>query len=431
MKNINTLKILQKKAEQEGIDLPLSSFASIDKQIEDGKDYLAKLMGDRKIVEKEELTVINMDDEVKELGFNQYLKQLLNQPYFRNLYALRLFIRKCGAKAFYDNKVPENMVQTIVNEKGYDEEISIPKGMKISRAFKFFVGKNATILDELQVKYSQVINISSLSGKLCVSVDAMDFLTMSVNNNNWRSCMALDGEYGMGTVSYAADKYSFMVYLKSDKEDENLPTIQKDIKWNSKKWRCLMYFDKEYKTIVSTKQYPFTSCKLMEEAVELIKEAFNLQDWHYKTVSSVHDLNAFIGTKGLVYNDLESNSSKLLIHSLSKEPNSSMTANIVVGEDVKCPKCQSNDADYGESVICGECADRVICDNCGGVVAGDEMTYYIDGMDICEDCLSECAVICDCCDEIMWEDDERVVWTDTGEVYCLSCFQEIEDSQED
>ena len=252
---------------------------------------------------------------------------------------------------------------------------------------------------------------------------------MSVNNNNWRSCMALDGEYAAGTLSYAIDKYTMIVYLKSDKEDEKLKGVPDDVKWNSKKWRCLLYFDEDYKTILSTKQYPFTSSQLMEQAMLFVKDALHLENHEYKSVNSIYDFNIFLASKGLIFNDLEANNNGILIHSLIPK-NFDMKnekVRIIPGDDVKCPNCNIDNIDYGGSFICSECADRSICENCGGPIANEDEFYYVDGMQICEDCMTECCVVCDCCYEAFWSDDSDLVYTDDGLVYCSSCYEETEE----
>lgn len=425
MKNIKAIRTLQYCASQEGFDIPLDNFTNIDNKIEANKETIRNMMGGNKVIVKDTETQIKVDDEVKELGFNQYLKVLIEIPYFKNLYVLRRFIRDCGAISFYDNKTTEEMSYRIINQKGYEEMVRIPQGMKITRALKFFTLGDDKLLNMLQTKYSQIINTSVITGRMCVSVDPMDFLTMSVNNNNWRSCMALDGEYAAGALSYAVDKHTFMVYLKSDKEDENLKGVPSDVKWNSKKWRCLMYFDEEYETIISTKQYPFTSSKLMEEAIEMIKEVFGLENWTYKTIDSLYDLNISTYSKGLIFNDLEAMNSKMLIHCLVKDLDKD-DRKIFAGEEVLCPNCNGDIIDYGGSFICSGCAERSICENCGGPINSNDELYCVDGMEICYDCMSECCVVCECCYETFWSDDPDVVYTEDGTVYCSGCFDEME-----
>lgn len=427
MNNSKAIRVLQYNTAKEGYDLEFDKFDGTNDLIVEKKSKILSMMGGKPIIEKEEAVSIKVDDEVKDLGYSQYLRLLIETPYFKNIYVLRRFIRDCGAITFYDNKTTEDLSYKVVSSKGNEEIIRIPQGMKITRALKFFTCGDEKLLNMLQTKYSQIINTSDIGGKLCISVDPMDFLTMSVNNNNWRSCMALDGEYASGTLSYAADAYTIMVYLKSDKEDENLKDVPNDIKWNSKKWRCLMYFDKDYNMLLSTKQYPFTSTQLMEQATKFVKETLHLENYEYKKANSIYDYNVSLGSKGLIFNDLEANNnSKMIIHSLIKKGYENVHTVVCPGEDVLCPNCGAGLIDYGGSFICSECADRSICENCGGPIAHDDERYLVDDMEICEDCMTESCVVCDCCYEAFWSDDPDIVYTEDGMVYCSCCFDSLD-----
>ena len=152
MKNIKAIRTLQYCASQEGFDIPLDNFTNIDNKIEANKETIRNMMGGNKIIVKDTETQIKVDDEVKELGFNQYLKVLIEIPYFKNLYVLRRFIRDCGAISFYDNKTTEEMSYRIINQKGYEEMVRIPQGMKITRALKFFTLGDDKLLNMLQTK---------------------------------------------------------------------------------------------------------------------------------------------------------------------------------------------------------------------------------------------------------------------------------------
>ena len=69
----------------------------------------------------------------------------------------------------------------------------------------------------------------------------LDYLSLSENTYNWRSCHSLDGEYRAGNLSYMMDKSTVICYLKSN-DDVILSNFGPEVKWNSKKWRVLLYF---------------------------------------------------------------------------------------------------------------------------------------------------------------------------------------------
>ena len=83
-------------------------------------------------------------------------------------------------KSFFDNKV------TTPYEIGNNK---INVGMKLSKAFKFFI-EDKEELDKYQTMASRLIQNNVLSGELCGSVHPLDFLSSSENAYNWRSCHA-------------------------------------------------------------------------------------------------------------------------------------------------------------------------------------------------------------------------------------------------
>ena len=134
-------------------------------------------------------------------------------------------------KGFFNNLTTEDFTSP--------EGIEIRKGTKIVKAFKHFV-KDERCLTDIQNAASRIIQENKIEGKLCFSIHPLDYLSSSENTHNWRSCHALDGEYRAGNLSYMMDTSTIVCYIKSD-EEENLPNFPKDIKWNSKKWRVLIF----------------------------------------------------------------------------------------------------------------------------------------------------------------------------------------------
>ena len=143
-------------------------------------------------------------------------------------------------EGFFDNCVIEEHV--VPNNK----RTIITKNSKIVKAFKYFI-ENEKELNDLQSKASQIIQESKLEGTLCFSVHPLDYLSVSENAYNWRSCHALDGEYRAGNLSYMMDSSTIVCYLKGDK-DTKLPNFPEDVIWNNKKWRVLLYLSNDWNT---------------------------------------------------------------------------------------------------------------------------------------------------------------------------------------
>lgn len=160
---------------------------------------------------------------------------------------------------FYSNIV--NSDYHLINGK------LITKGSKIIKSLKYFTEDEKT-LNYLQSYASRLIQQDKITGYLCLSVHPMDYLTMSENNNNWRSCHSLDGDYRSGNLSYMCDKTTIVAYIRSEK-DVFLPKLHTT--WNNKKWRVLLFNPEGCLFQFLGRQYP---CEL-EDGLKLISMAWD------------------------------------------------------------------------------------------------------------------------------------------------------------
>lgn len=128
---------------------------------------------------------------------------------------------KTNSEGFFNNQV---MFQF------NSDALKIPKGMKLVKAFKFFES-DPDVLSKIQSAASMLIQENCVSGRLCLSVHPLDYLSASENNHNWRSCHALDGDYRSGNLSYMVDSSTIMCYIKT-KDNEILPNFPDTVPWN-------------------------------------------------------------------------------------------------------------------------------------------------------------------------------------------------------
>lgn len=146
----------------------------------------------------------------------------------------------------------------------------IAAGMKFTKSFKFFIA-DEDLLTYAQNLASEVIQKNKCTGTLYLSVHPLDFLSTSENAHNWRSCHALDGEYKLGNLSYMQDKSTIVCYVEAENGCRyKLPNFPEDVKWNSKKWRMLLYVSDNRKMIMAGRQYPFAT----NDALSLIRETY-------------------------------------------------------------------------------------------------------------------------------------------------------------
>ena len=184
--------------------------------------------------------------------------------------AAATFIWEQGVDAFYENRVKEDF---LLGDK------KITKGMKISRALKFFTDDKA-VLDRLQTYMSRLIQDAKLTGTLVMSVHPLDFLSSSENAHNWRSCHALDGDFRAGNLSYMVDSSTIICYIKT-KDDEILPNFPDSVPWNSKKWRMLIHAGENDQIMFAGRQYPFSS----KSGIDMVLKMYNnLMPNFYRTL---------------------------------------------------------------------------------------------------------------------------------------------------
>lgn len=351
----------------------------------------------------------------------------------------------------------DNFFDNIVNEDFHVDDISVPKGMKILRAFKYFC-KDKELLNEIQSVASMAIQNDKVTGILCMSVHPLDYLSVSENAHNWRSCHALDGEYRAGNLNYMADSSTVVCYLRSTHKTE-LPRFPEDIKWNSKKWRVLLFFDETYDFMMAGRQYPFFENSLLLPIKKEVERMFNrrFSGWCDEYIKSTQ-LHSFLeeedrsnryeayytqkylpasgrllrlkklvqnGEGTLQFNDLlESSTYEEPYYSFALDRgwmgdyyNSQIHTNIIpkiqVGKKCTCLECNKEDITMSEAFLCKHCMLKEnqvddhdefrTCYYCGQIYLVDEGGYMNDeyGMshDTCPECLRDYMVHCEYCGE--------------------------------
>ena len=389
-----------------------------------------------------------LDDKTKESYFKVFVNEL--DQIFDNR-ELVDFITQ-NKDGFYDNSV------VVAYEK---DDIKIPVGMKLVKAFKFFE-KDKNALEQMQIMASQVIQENKIEGTLCFSVHPLDYLSISVNTYNWRSCHALDGEFRAGNLSYMCDKSTIVCYLRGA-NDVVLPMFPSDVLWNSKKWRVLIYLSKNWDMLFASKQYPFSSKTGLDITLDKLLEALRIESSYFKPWSCDY-CDKFTRSDGsemwlsspyvpmhhklipideLVVDDAEYplHFNDVLRSSTYKQPYYTFKDNFwlfdispddkpifKIGHDVKCLCCGENLITDTDLMACRKCADELnlgdedcmVCDCCGSRVYDGEWSY-VCGEVVCDSCFSSECFVCECCDEAFFAQD-KVYDRETDEYVCINCY---------
>lgn len=181
------------------------------------------------------------------------------------------------AKLFLMNKLETaEIIQNTLKSDHTFFGAKFSKGMKVSRVLGRLVP--STIAHEIQTAFSMLVQKFTVQGTAVLSIDPIDYLTMSTNRSGWRSCHALDGEYRTGTLAYMMDVSTAIAYVTNTTVKDSI-YVNGDIKqysYDSKMWRQVVLFPTEKSKnqfAVQSRQYPNTSTNNSSAIAELIRQA--------------------------------------------------------------------------------------------------------------------------------------------------------------
>ena len=274
-------------------------------------------------------------------------------------------------------------------------------------------------------KYADAINPLVIKRHTVLSLNPLDYLTMSFGNS-WASCHTIDknnkrgmpnhysGQYSSGTMSYMLDPSSMVLY-----------TVNKDYEgtdyWTQPKVNRQMFHYGNDK-LVQGRLYP-QDCDDNEEAYTPYR---NIVQGIMATILDVPNLwslqrgisaaSKYIISEGTHYRDYESYSNC----SLSRIKDSQNDAEFQVGAEPICIDCGDRHNNE-ENINC--CNDKYTCNDCGRHIDEDD-EYWIDGETYC----SHCVEFCDRCGDatrgtIYIASENRYVCQDCLERYYTQCVR--------
>lgn len=342
---------------------------------------------------------------------------------------------------------------------GINPEFHARAGQKTSRmANKFctYVGLNhLPDYNREFAKYADALNPLTITRHTVLSVNPLDYLTMSFGNS-WASCHTIDkrnkrgmpnsyeGMYSSGTISYMLDSPSMVFYTVDASYNGN------DF-WNEPKINRQMFHWGEEK-LVQGRLYPQDNdgdnsvyTPYREIVQKVMSELFSLPN--YWTVSKGTDAaGKFINSDGTHYRDYDNYSNC----TLSRPKGSENDRYITVGHDPICIEC-GGEHDTEDCISCCSKPSEYYCSECGEPIDDDDVIWINDEpycrdcvtwceecksyfvgegttvisrygytITVCDDCLDS-YTYCDCCDE--YHPSEMTYWIDVDcESVCGDCF---------
>lgn len=281
--------------------------------------------------------------------------------------------------------------------------INACEGQKLSRVMNkllTYVGYNKLHdYNREFAKYADAVNPLQITRHTILSVNPLDYLTMSFGNS-WASCHTIDktnkrnmpnsyqGMYSSGTVSYMLDEPSMVFYTVDASYNGN------DF-WNEPKI-CRQMFHWAEEKLVQGRLYPQDNdgndsvyTPYREIVQKIMSEIFDMPNlWTVKR--GTYEASKYVWSQGTHYRDYENFSNC----SLSRPKGSENENSFTIGHMPICIKCGE---EHGKDDNISCCASQATCTNCGCVIDGDdnEETIWIEGEPYCRDCVSWC----DCCED--------------------------------
>lgn len=332
---------------------------------------------------------------------------------------------------------------------------AFPHNIKLSRAILQLASKEKVCstaeAEFVRCCVAELIQETKITGRLCFSVHPLDYISISENQANWRSCHALDGEFASGNLSYMMDKYTVVAYLRSERL-EQLPRFPEDVPWNSKKWRMLICFDDKHQIVWANRQYPFYSKSALALVADIIND--NVREWKFFDKNfSVNNWQYCMYEDGKRYK-FETTSFKQFKHARADRifqldrPWMFYENNMIPVEDLvgNVPESfnfndltdsstyvpdfmpysvypyhlELNDARAKGKMLIGGIPNCIFCD--------DQPIAYTS-IPVCPDCLIESKIeteyitYCTCCGKRLLADDCKY---DCGDPYCDDCYERLD-----
>lgn len=268
-------------------------------------------------------------------------------------------------------------------------------------------------------KYADAINPLQITRHTILSVNPLDYLTMSFGNS-WASCHTIDkknkrkmpnsyeGMYSSGTVSYMLDKPSMVFYTVdasyNGKEFWNEPKINRQMfHWGEEK-------------LVQGRLYPQDNdgnggayTPYREIVQKIMSEIFEFPNLWAVSKGTVAVSN-YVLSEGTHYRDYECYGNC----TQSKPKGSENETFITIGHAPICIDC-GYEHDVQNNISC--CAGRYTCQNCGCTIDDEDDIRWVNGEPYCSDCVNWC----DCCEEYFVGGGTEV---NGGAYVCDSCLSE-------
>lgn len=242
-------------------------------------------------------------------GDSNYVKCLISKFYQE--------ITQAKVKRFLKSCSNAEVVMNCLNRNVSFENVKFRAGDKISKC----IGKILDLYDitpaekdSVLIKFSMLIQGVKAKGSAVLSIDPVDYITMSENNSNWESCHSMSGCFRTGPFAYLQDSSTTISYVKPKDDCVFTYGDSKTLTYSNKNWRQIVLFSKELKYATQLRQYPYTSQANQSTVASIVMNILNAKsglDYQIHSID-VCDMPRYFSTlhecteegEDLCYNDL-------------------------------------------------------------------------------------------------------------------------------
>lgn len=378
IRKIMAMSLMEKDSEFIGIDLMLEEWAR-------QKLRFYKLMG-RNIKLKQEINFNKEDIEKSKMTNDEKIMSTNITDIFKCTDSKFPFFQPITNEMFIYSRLEETlpMISREALSSHTYRDLFDAKYRNQSISFSKFIHDTfqSPKLDEVISKYIEENFESRVHGFVYLSIDPIDYLTMSMNLEGWNSCQSLHmrmnideveiGSYGSATISYICDN-STMIAYRTDGEEKRMAFNNRSVMIESKKWRQLIYMNQDFSGFFNSRQYPYPSellCKTIRNMIEKLIDKTNDVKEHTYTGGTLENSNAwqvdylrrfnnltgsirYLDADWLQYDDVHHEWK----HTYTFKYNEKETykSRIAIGSHPFCPKCGKYRVTSSSGITCTYC----------------------------------------------------------------------------
>ena len=245
-----------------------------------------------------------------------------------------------GAKFIDGTNVPDEFINVALNVKNVNGDNVEITGLKKEVGKKYVSNVK---YNKLFAEYSDMLSDNKRKIKFYISVNPIDYLTMSVGRS-WQSCHQYGGGYFGGTVSYMLDDVSIITFVHDEEPD--------DFMTEGKIYRNMMHYRNGL--LLQSRVYPQGNdgcTDLYEEFRKIMQKELSDMLGVNGAWESVHPNTCVIESIGAHYKDYRyfgSGINLTRIHGTACD-------NMTIGHTNVCPNCGREESLPNHLIAHGNC----------------------------------------------------------------------------